>query len=71
MPEAERNQWLRYAWKWVKETDPDGHLQMPGSRVLSPGKPDAPRWYWANNRSDACPQGFNTEATIRDLWGTN
>ena len=41
-PEAERNLWLRYAWKWVKETDPNGHLQMPGSRVMTPGKPDAP-----------------------------
>ena len=28
---------------------------------MTPGKPDAPRWYWANTRSDACPQGFNTE----------
>ena len=27
------NDWLRYAWKWVKETDRNGHLQMPGSRV--------------------------------------
>jgi hypothetical protein len=69
-PEAERNDWLRYAWKWLKETDHDGHLQMPGSRVMSPGKPDAPRWYWANTRSDACPQGFNTEETIKELWGT-
>ena len=60
----------RYAWKWVKETDPNGRLQMPGSRVMTPGKPDAPRWYWANTRSDACPQGFNTEETIKELWGT-
>jgi hypothetical protein len=69
-PEAERNDWLRYAWKWLKQTDPNGHLQMPGSRVMTPGKPDAPGWYWANTRSDACPQGFNTEETIKELWGT-
>jgi hypothetical protein len=68
MPESERNDWLRYAWKWVKDTDAYGHLQMPGSRVLSPGTPDGPRWYWANTRSDACPNGFNTEETIKDLW---
>jgi len=43
---------------------------MPGSRVMTPGKPDAPRWYWANTRSDACPHGFNTVGTIRELWGT-
>jgi hypothetical protein len=71
LPEAERNQWLRYAWKWVKESDPNCHLQMPGSRILTPGKPNVPRWYWANTRSDACPQGFNTESTIKELWRTN
>ena len=70
LPEAERNQWLRYAWKWVKESDPNCHLQMPGSRILTPGKPNAPRWYWANTRSDACPGGFNTESTIKELWRT-
>jgi len=69
MPEAERNDWLRYAWKWVKDTDPNGHLEMPGSRLLSPGTPDGPPWYWANTRSDACPKGFNTEETIKDIWG--
>ncbi len=70
MPENERNDWLRYAWKWVKETDTNGHLQMPGSRILTPGTPDGPRWYWANTRSDACPNGSNTEETIKELWGT-
>ncbi|HWD21400.1 MAG TPA: hypothetical protein VHB20_19190 [Verrucomicrobiae bacterium] len=68
-PEAERNDWLRYAWRWVGDTDPVGHLEMPGSRVLRTGQADGPKWYWANRRSDACPQGFNTEDTIRDLWG--
>ena len=70
MPEAERNDWLRYAYHWVRQADPNGHLEMPGSRVLRPGTPDGPDWYWANNRSPACPNGFNTEATIRELWGT-
>jgi hypothetical protein len=70
MPESERDDWLRYAWQWIKKTDPNGHLEMPGSRVLRTGTSDGPKWYWANNRSDACPQGFNTENTIRELWGT-
>jgi len=70
MPEAERNAWLRYAWNWVRTTDPNGHLEMPGSRVLRPGAPDGPKWYWANTRSAACPQGFNTEETIKELWAT-
>jgi hypothetical protein len=71
MPEQERNDWLRYAWRWVKNTDPNGHLEMPGSRVITPGTPNGPRWYWANTRSDACPNGSNTEETIRDIWGTS
>jgi hypothetical protein len=70
LPEQERNDWLRYAWKWVADTDPNGHLQMPGSRVMTPGTPNGPRWYWANTRSDACPNGSNTEETIKELWGT-
>ncbi|MDB6040383.1 MAG: hypothetical protein JWM99_4224 [Verrucomicrobiales bacterium] len=70
LPEAKRNDWLRYAWKWLKDTDPNGHLEMPGSRVITPGTPDGQRWYWANTRSDACPNGSNTEATIREIWGT-
>jgi hypothetical protein len=68
-PEAERAAWLRYAWKWVRETDAAGYLQMPGSRVLTPGTKDGARWYWANTRSEACPEGANTEAVIKDLWG--
>ena len=69
MPEKERNDWLGYAWNWVRETDPNGHLQMLGSRLLTPGTPDGPRWYWANTRSEKCPDGFNTEETIKELWG--
>ena len=68
--ETDRNAWLRYAWKWLATADPIGHLEMPGSRVLSPGPSGGPKWYWANSQSDACPDGFNTEATIRELWGT-
>ncbi|MDB5106531.1 MAG: hypothetical protein JWP91_4220 [Fibrobacteres bacterium] len=70
MPQAERDAWLRYAWKWVKDTDADGHLEMPGSRVMSPGSAAGPFWYWANGASDACPKGFGTEAVIKELWGT-
>jgi len=68
MPEADRNAWLHYAWNWVKTTDPAGHLEMPGSRVLRPGDHQGPQWYWANTRSPACPNGFNTEETIKEIW---
>lgn len=66
--EAERNDWLRYAWKWIHDTDAIAHLEMPGSRVLTPTA-GGPNWYWANTKSAACPNGFNTEATIKELWG--
>jgi hypothetical protein len=69
-PESDRNDWLRHAWTWLHDNDPIAHLEMPGSRVLTPGPGGGPRWYWANAKSAACPTGFDTEATIRELWGT-
>jgi len=68
--ETDRDDWLRYAWKWLHDNDPVAHLEMPGSRVLSPGAAGGPRWYWANTMSPACPSGSNTEAIIRELWAT-
>ena len=70
MTETERNDWLRYAWKWVHDNDPVAHVEMPGSRVMTPGPGGGAKWYWANTKSAACPAGFNTEATISELWGT-
>jgi len=66
-PEAYRNQWLRYAWKWIRQTDPVGFLEMPGSRTLADpvGKI---RWYYANTRSEKVPFGFNQEETIKSIW---
>jgi len=70
-PELERNTWLIYAWNWVKNTDPNGRVEMPGSRVLSPGPSGGPNWYWANSRSNACPNGYNTEETIKEIWAAD
>jgi hypothetical protein len=68
--EADRNAWLHYAWGWLATNDPVAHLEMPGSRVLSPGAGGGPKWYWANTQSAACPGGSNTEATIKEIWAT-
>jgi hypothetical protein len=72
-PEAYRNEWLRYAWDWVREHDPNGFLQMPGSRcVAAPVETEDGReltWYFANTRSEAAPGGFGQEETIRAIWG--
>jgi hypothetical protein len=67
--EADRNNWLRYAWNWIAANDSVCHLEMPGSRVLTNGPASSPGWYWANTNSTACPKGFNTEDTIKAIWG--
>ncbi len=63
-----RARWLHYAWDWVRKTDPNGFLQMPGSRTAS--SPDI-RWYYANNPSPAVPNGFGDEDAIRAVWATD
>jgi hypothetical protein len=62
-----RAQWLRYAWDWVKKTDPDGYLEMPGGRTET-SPLNHRRWYSANRPSAAVPDGLGDEDTIRDLW---
>lgn len=66
-PPAYRHAWLRYARDWVRQTDPNGHLQMPGSRTLRSPR-DNLRWYYANTPSPAVPEGFGDEETIRAIW---
>ena len=69
-PAAYRNQWLHYAWQWVREHDPAGYLQMPGSRCLH-SPVDGKWWYFANAPSAAVPDGFGQEDTIREIWAAD
>jgi hypothetical protein len=62
-----RSNWLHYAQNWVRQTDPNGHLQMPGSRTLS-SPLDKKRWYYGNNPSPKVPEGFGDEEAIRAVW---
>ncbi len=64
---AYRAQWLRYAWDWVRRTDANGYLQMPGSRTLVSPR-DRKRWYYANDPGVAVPEGFGDEGAIRAVW---
>lgn len=65
--QAYRSNWLRYAWHWVRQTDTNGFLQMPGSRTLvSPL--DGRRWYYANNPGPTVPDGSGDEEAIRAIW---
>jgi hypothetical protein len=62
-----RASWLRYAHDWVRKTDPNGFLQMPGSRTMRSPR-DGKRWYYANTPSDAVPDGLGDEEAIRSIW---
>ena len=62
-----RAKWLHYAWEWVRHTDPNGYLEMPGSRTMvSPL--DHRRWYYANRPSATVPDGLDDEVAIREIW---
>lgn len=66
-PEEYRNAWLTYAYHWIKQTDPNGHLQMPGCRMLScPNETSGS--YRANTKSEACPIGYSQEEAIKEIW---
>ena len=67
--EAERNAWLWYAWRWLREHDTNGFLQMPGMRGLA-DPVNGIHEYYANTHSSACPEGFNQEETIKSIWMT-
>jgi len=64
-----RNKWLWYAFDWIRETDPNGHLQICVIRMIShPDSQKSYRSYFANTRSVACPVGYSQEETIKELW---
>lgn len=69
-PAAYRQNWLRYAFDWVKKTDPNGHVEMPGGRQTT-SPIDKKRWYYANNPSTALSDGHGDEDTIRDIWAAS
>jgi hypothetical protein len=62
-----RSQWLRYAWDWVRKTDPNGYLEMPGSRTET-SPLDGHRWYYANAPSPAVLEGLDDEEAICAIW---
>jgi hypothetical protein len=62
-----RTNWLWYSYNWVQETDPNAHLEMPAGRQITLSV-DQRRWYAANKRSNAVPEGYGDEDTIRDIW---
>ncbi|HEY9258047.1 hypothetical protein [Chitinophaga sp.] len=69
-PEQYRNDWLRYAHAWVAAHDSNGHLQMPVTRIVTLGRKQPRLKFRANTRSANCPDGMNTEETIKEIWQT-
>ena len=67
LPEQERQEWLRYAYHWIKENDPYAHLQMPGTRGASLGNG---KWSMARSiaPTENVPDGMNLTQTIKELW---
>lgn len=66
-PPDYRAKWLRYAWDWVRQTDPACHMEMPGSRTMRSPR-DGKRWYYANKASPAVPEGLGDEVAIAEIW---
>ncbi len=66
--ETYRKEWLRYAYDWIRENDPNGFLQMPVCRIMVTGKGQPVRKCHANTRTADFPQGLNLEETIKDIW---
>lgn len=64
----EKDAWLKYAYGWIKENDPAGHLEMPGARVVTLGNGSPAFMCRAVSKSDRIPYGMGIEGTIRELW---
>ena len=65
-----RSDWLHYAWNWVRKTDPNGYLEMPGSRTMR-SPLDHRTWYYANVPSGTVPDGLGDEVAIRAIWSAD
>jgi hypothetical protein len=62
-----RSNWLHYAQSWVRSTDTNGFLEMPGSRTMR-SPLDGRRWYHANDPGAKVPEGMGDEAAILSVW---
>jgi hypothetical protein len=66
-PAEYRDKWIKYAFDWLRENDPDGHLEMPGCRMITcPNETNG--YYRANTKSDDCPDGYSQEETIKAIY---
>lgn len=66
LPPEDQSAWMAYAYQWLQKNAPNGYLQMPGVRVLTPG--DGSRRIFKANDREFCPKGANLEASIKQVW---
>lgn len=66
-PENYRREWLSYTYRWLRDNDPYGYFEMPGSRVCSMSN-GAASIYRANNANWGYASGKDDEETIRSIW---
>lgn len=69
-PEAERNAFLDYTFKWTAVNNPDGFFAFPLMRGIGPGGDGQDRCYKLNHKSDACPEGFSQEDALKRIFDT-
>ena len=55
-PEGYRNEWLEYAYNWVRKTDKNGYFQLPLRR------------FEHYSASMNLPKGMRQEGTIKKIW---
>ena len=77
-PEAERNHFLEYTYRWVQVNNVNAFFEAPFRRMLSDaavtcaradnGQTDVQHNYQINRRSPACPMGFGQEDVLRACW---
>jgi hypothetical protein len=63
----DQKKWLEYAYRWIKQHDLLGHLQMPVTRVVVDGESERHK-YKANIPGNGCKQGTGLEEKIKELW---
>ncbi len=67
LPREEKYAWLEYAFNWIRDNDPAGHLQMPGVRVVNTG--DGPSFMSrAVAPSAEIQYGMGIEEKVKELW---
>ncbi len=63
----EQATWLKYAYQWIQDQDPNGFLQMPMARVVTQEEGNRYK-YKANKSTENYSKGSGLELTIRELW---